>query len=730
MTRMRLFSLVLTLLLTLPAAAQQPVLRKMSTMVRYAALENDAQGRHQQSRMKGLHKDHSLIAFVKTRGDAARLLGDYDSHVLAQWDDICIARIPLSRLNALSASPDVLRIEASPSCKPQLDTTLYINNYAPVHEGRDLPQAYTGKGVVVGIEDIGFDLTNPNFFTADLSQNRIRRFWDQLSVDTVGSKMTVGQEYTTPEAIMAYAHSRDADTQRHGCMTLGIAAGNGFDTKWRGVAFESDICAVSNAVSADTIYIEKERRNLYTTATDALGYKYIFDYATSVGKPCVITFSEGSPYSFSDDMDLFNQVIGKMTGPGRIFVASAGNESVHGAKTYFCKMPGQERTGTFLTDSGERLLVNMLSADEFRLSLQVYNADQPVTFSKPSRDIIADEDSLIIDTVKVDATEYVIYWNAFTPTGDFDNKLVYQLYVKGPKNIGHTQPLAMVIEGTEAKVEVFRYKGDFGSHNANPDLDAGQTSHNVLMPGCSPYAICVGASAYRRGYYDADGDYHSWPYGEGGVWASYSGVGPTPEGYIKPDVVANGTNVYSSGSSYYLEAKGARGAETGFSTYNGRTYPWDADLGTSLSTPVVAGIIALWLEANPSLTPQQVMEVIAATSRHHDSDLTYPNNIYGYGEIDAYKGLLMVLQLSGIQGISDSHPREASLRVTPAGAEITFDAPVDAPLQLTAYDLQGRQQLRLTIPSGTSAYTLPAGSLPGGVYALQLGRMGSWLVRM
>jgi hypothetical protein len=55
---------------------------------------------------------------------------------------------------------------------------------------------------------------------------------------------------------------------------------------------------------------------------------------------------------------------------------------------------------------------------------------------------------------------------------------------------------------------------------------------------------------------------------------------------------------------------------------------------------------------------------------------------------------------------------------------------VDAPLQLTAYDLQGRQQLRLTIPSGTSAYTLPAGSLPGGVYALQLGRMGSWLVRM
>lgn len=730
MTRMRLFSLVLTLLLTLPMAAQQPVLRKMSTMVRYAALENDANGKHLQSRMKGVHRDRSLIAFVKTKGDAARLLSDYGSSQLAEWDDISIARIPLSRLNALSASPNVLRIEASPSCKPLLDTTLYINNYAPIHEGRELPQAYTGKGVVVGIEDIGFDLTNPNFFTADLSQSRIRRFWDQLSVDTVDSKMPVGQEYTTPEAIMAYAHSRDADTQRHGCHTLGVAAGNGFDTQWRGVAFESDICAVSNAVSADTIYIDKDHRDLYTTATDALGFKYIFDYATSVGKPCVISFSEGSPYSFSDDMQLFNEVIGKLTGPGRIFVASAGNESIRGAKTYFCKLPGKEREGTFLSDSGERILVNMLSADEFSLSLNVYNADQPVTFSMLSRDIIADEDSLIIDTVQVDATEYIIYWNAFTPTGDFGNKLVYQVYVKGPKNIGHTQPLALVLEGLEAKVEVFKYKGSFGTNNANPELDAGQTSHNILMPGSSPYAICVGATAYRRGFIDADGAYRSSSYGQNGVWASYSGIGPTPEGLIKPDVVANGTNVCSSGSSYYYEAKGATGLETGYSTYNGRTYPWFADLGTSMATPVVAGIIALWLEANPNLSQQEAMQVIAATSRHNDSSLTYPNNVYGHGEIDAYKGLLMVLQLSGIKGLSDSHPREASLRVTSSGAEITFDSPVASPLLLTAYDLKGQQQLRLTIPAGTSVYTFSSGSLPRGVYALQLGRLGSWLVRL
>ena len=730
MTYKWLLSLILPLLMMLPASAQQPVLRKMSPMVRLIALENDGSRSSQQNRMKGRPHDQSLIAFVRTRGDAARLLDEFESSQLASWDDISIARIPLSRLSALSASPDVVRIEAGPSCKPQLDTTLYINNYSLIYVGTSLPQAYTGKGVVVGLEDIGFDLTHPNFMTADLSQTRIRRFWDQLSVDTVRSKMSVGQEYTTPEAILAYAHSRDADTQRHGTHTLGAAAGNGFDTPWRGVAFDSDICLVSNVVTADTIYIEQERRNLYTSATDALGFKYIFDYATSVGKPCVISFSEGAPYNFSDDLELFNEVIGKMTGPGRIFVASAGNESLRNAKTYFCKKRGVERMGTFLRDSEKLLLVNMLSADEFNLSLQIYDGEKPSTYKMTSKAILADADSLIMDTVQVADTEYVIFWNAFTPIGNFGKKIVYQVYVKGPKSIGSTQPIALTVEGREAEIEVFRYKGDFENNMVNPDLGAGETSHNILMPGCSPYAICVGATAYRRGFTDANGVYKTLPYGKNGERAYYSGIGPTPEGYIKPDVVANGTNVSSSGSSFFYDAKGTTGLEVGFSTYNDRTYPWYADLGTSMSAPIVAGIIALWLEANPRLTPEEVKQVIAATSRHHDPSLTYPNNEYGYGEIDGYKGILMVLQLSDIEELSDSHPSEATLRMASSGAEISFNTPVASPLALTAYNLKGQQQLRLTIPAGTSVYTLPAGSLPQGVYALQLGRLGSWLVRM
>ena len=49
---------------------------------------------------------------------------------------------------------------------------------------------------------------------------------------------------------------------------------------------------------------------------------------------------------------------------------------------------------------------------------------------------------------------------------------------------------------------------------------------------------------------------------------------------------------------------------------NGRTYGWIGKSGTSQAAPVVTGVIALWLQENPTLTPDQVREVIMNTSTH------------------------------------------------------------------------------------------------------------------
>ena len=62
-----------------------------------------------------------------------------------------------------------------------------------------------------------------------------------------------------------------------------------------------------------------------------------------------------------------------------------------------------------------------------------------------------------------------------------------------------------------------------------------------------------------------------------------------------------------------------------------------------MACPVVAGTIALWLQAVPTLTREDIIGVFSRTCRKPDETLTYPNNVYGHGEIDAYRGLLDIL---------------------------------------------------------------------------------------
>lgn len=96
-----------------------------------------------------------------------------------------------------------------------------------------------------------------------------------------------------------------------------------------------------------------------------------------------------------------------------------------------------------------------------------------------------------------------------------------------------------------------------------------------------------------------------------GVRAGWSSIGPTYDGRIKPDLMACGSGTYAArpytSSGYYRAT------------------------GTSVATPLVAGVAALLLQTDATMTPLEVADALRNTA----GNATYPNNYYGWGIVNA-----------------------------------------------------------------------------------------------
>ena len=104
--------------------------------------------------------------------------------------------------------------------------------------------------------------------------------------------------------------------------------------------------------------------------------------------------------------------------------------------------------------------------------------------------------------------------------------------------------------------------------------------------------------------------------------APFSSIGPTFDGRIKPDVMAMGEDVYTVDPisiSNYLRSN-----------------------GTSFSTPLVAGVIALLLEAYPNWKPDDIQKILQDTA----SRATFPDTLNGYGIVNALGALTTEAQIA------------------------------------------------------------------------------------
>ena len=642
----RLIVSLLFIFTSLGIIAQRPRYEKMSPFVREAMAS--ALATKQLTRSQS--DDRLLTAFVRIDGNAAEVLRQYGCKELARVGDISIAAIPLSKLGALSCGRQVKRIETGRRCSIQMDTTRLVVNAEKVYTGEGLSQSYTGRGVVVGVQDIGFDLTHPNFYSADMSQYRIKALWDQLSRDTIGSTLYVGRDYVGRDALLELKHPIDGETQTHGTHTAGIAAGsgaegNGVVSPYRGMACDADLVLVDNAADNASLIDPKDYYK-FTYATDALGFKYIFDYAERMHQPCVINFSEGSSQDFHGYDQLYYELLAKLIGPGRIIVSSAGNDGAR--NSYIHKSIGKERAGAFIMGNEKRFSCTAKSKQTFTFRVSVYdNVASPQIVDISTVNVCNAQDSLLTDSLLVGGKKYK--WRVLAYPNSYDtSETAYDFQLSSPSKLGDSPQVSLQVMGRDADIELYRMSGYMFPHSLDPVLDAGDCRYTIFSPSSSPDVICVGSTSYRTQFVNYLGEKKVYDSGQKGIRSSFSAMGPTLDGRIKPDVMAPGQNIISSYSTFFINnpknVNASVKSDVRHFEYNGRTYAWNANAGTSMSAPVVTGAIALWLQADPTLTPADCLEIFAKTCTHYDKSLSYPNNLYGYGQIDVAAGLREVLR--------------------------------------------------------------------------------------
>jgi len=178
-------------------------------------------------------------------------------------------------------------------------------------------------------------------------------------------------------------------------------------------------------------------------------------------------------------------------------------------------------------------------------------------------------------------------------------------------------PLTLAAErAVAAGVVVVAAAGNFGRDPQGHTMYGG-----ITAPGNAPWVLTVGASSHM-GTVDRSDD----------TVAAFSSRGPTAVDHMpKPDLVAPGVGIESLSnpeSAMYTTQSRYLLAGTAPTAY----LPYLSQSGTSMSAPVVAGTVALMLQANPYLTPGDVKAILKYTAQSYPG---YDAMTQGAGFLDA-----------------------------------------------------------------------------------------------
>ncbi|GAA4058137.1 S8/S53 family peptidase [Flavobacterium chungnamense] len=599
-------------------------------------------------------------------------------------------------------------------------------NTNSVHMGTGISQAYTGTGVIVGIIDGGFDYTHPNF--KDINGNlRISRVWERTnSTGTPPTSLgfTYGSEYIGTTAILN--KQKDMINESHGTHVAGTAAGTGTGnlSLLKGMAPNAEIVLVSGfntVIPTDNNYI------------DAI--TYIKNYATSVNKPVVINMSFGDDLGPHDGTTAQESAINNMANtPKLVLVAAAGND---GGKNKHALLNYTNEINKYLVIDNTSPVVNstptadnvstidiwsqnLSTSGSFEILIWVENLFFGTVDSTPIiSGVVNGTASATFDLIDTDNCsgctndQYTVILNS--EINPINNKMHLTIKTLND-NDDLFDRLIIAIKSTNNTIHAWSRNCQFGSYTGY-NFTEGDDYFTVGSPGTASGVITVGS-------YNVSNE-NPFP-GTNGTLSTFSSKGPRADSNltIKPDVTAPGNRIVSSLSSF--DTNYQPGGEDVTNTYG--THSYGKMQGTSMAAPVVTGIVALWLQAAPQLTSNDVKILIANTS-NPDSQVTTPFDFYGntyssppnikwgYGKINALAGMQLIEQVLNVDTFDNTN--NFIVYPNPTSSKVYFDNSNFNFKEVTIYNYLGQEVAKTSFNNNVNNQEIDMSNLATGVYVLK-----------
>ncbi len=622
----------------------------------------------------------------------------YEATVIS--DELLTAEVPVAGILTLAEMPEVTYIRTPRTFRPLLKEARRLSSVDNVHKGQGLETPFTGKGVIMGVIDQGFEYKHVAFLDKD-GNSRVRALWNRNAGTDPVTKIPSGGD--------------GMDTNGHGTHVACIAAGSNVgENGFYGMAPDAELIIIPSK------FTEKE------VLEDA---KYIADFARKEDKPFVINMSFGSQVGAHDGLSAYDRAMSGLCGAGALMVAAMGNE-------------GQQRihaSHTFTEDGSVRLLLSIPEETSNKFNYVDIWGDatdgknhltiKPFAYSNKKIDYKTTsfwKDCGVIDS-KIDPDSYKENYTCqvnlsllSTLTGQ--DRVQYGIEISGKKGDSfHAWVNPPYGEFVQPPLTSGFLKGDW-------EYCVGEGA------ACVPAAISVASYNSAISFQGVDGNTYNYPsIRKVGEISYFSSHGPSLGDDPKPTVAAPGAAVISALSKYSPGFNRNDGSLASIVSRGLQKYYYGAMTGTSMASPAVAGIMALWLEAFPKLTPEQAKDILRTTSgKDNYTGAEAWNSVYGYGKINAYAGLKEALKLAKETGINEMLNSEApvTLSMGPSEWRVLFNND-ESYADISFYSANGRQVGRdyLRNVRRGDERTIDLGQFTPGVYLMCITTTSSTMTR-